>query len=89
MAIFEEDVPISFYAHIQQIKDGIRDLLNNTPGTTVSDITDDEMDKLLSFLHETDKVLEEYPDPEDRCNRLRNLAITLYALLLKGDRDDV
>lgn len=86
MTIFDEDVPMSFYVQVQNIKDSIRDLLNNTEGVDVGEITEDEMERILTFLHKVDDILEDHPDAEDRCTRLRNLTITLYALVIKGER---
>ena len=84
MGVFEEDVPMQFYAIIQETKDSIVKLLSHTDGINIEDITEEEMESIIRFIYNIDKTLLDYPDAEDRCNRLRNLVIALYALNLKG-----
>ena len=85
MTVFDEDVPMQFYATVQQTKDQVRTLLSHTDGLDMSDITEEDMDSILGFIITIDKTLADYPEAEDRCNRLRNLVIGFYALLLKGE----
>ena len=85
MTDFEDDVPMQFYAHVQAVKDSVRTLLSNVDEILdIDEIDEEDMTAILKFIHAIDTTLAEYPDPEDRCARLRNLVIAQFAVGIKG-----
>ena len=82
----DHKIPMHTYAKIQDIKDSIEHLFKHADELSNLNIDEDTMDRIVGFLFIVDSTLNDYPDPEDRCNRLRNLVVTLFAMIIDKDK---
>ena len=78
------DQDMKAYAIIEKAKASIFNMLDTTGLVDMGELSDEDLREAVSFIYSVDKSLLNDGTDEEKINRLRNLCLSLFALVQTG-----
>lgn len=80
----EDELDMSSYVIIEKAKNDITSMLTKVNLVDMEELDDDDLEEAVKFIYSVDTRLINNGTDEEKINRLRNLAVTLFTLIRQG-----